>query len=140
MGLDLDEAEVVVVARLIEAAARTGEERNGSAAPDAQLAVLAARVVQAVPDVAAVLPKLRKVASASPRRPATVNGSKIDVQPPGQPDLWLRSEQAARLAGVTPRAIRAACAEDRLPGRKGPEGGWLVRRSSVDEWRRKRVA
>lgn len=49
MGMDFDQAEVELVARLIEAAARTGEERDGSAAPSVQLAMLAARVAEAVP-------------------------------------------------------------------------------------------
>jgi Helix-turn-helix domain len=140
VGLDFDESEVELVARLIESAVRTGRQRDGSAAPSMQLAMLAARVAEAVPGIAATLPVLREVASASLRRSVAVSGSRIDVQPSGQPDSWLRPEQAARLAGVTPRAIRAACAEGRLPGRKSPAGGWLVRRSSVEEWRRKRAA
>jgi hypothetical protein len=140
VGLELDAAEVRLVALLIEAAARRGEERNGSAAPDVRLAALAARVAQAVPDAAAELTKLRDVASASLRSSIAVSGSRIDTQASGQPDSWLRSEQAASLAGVTSRAIRAACAEDRLPGRKSPTGGWLVRRSAVVQWKRRQCA
>jgi len=74
VGLYFDQAEIELVARLIEATARTGEERDGSAAPSVQLAMLAARVAEAVPETAATLPALRAVASASLRRPAAVSG------------------------------------------------------------------
>ena len=52
-------------------------------------------------------------------------------------DDILSSGQAAQICGLTSRAVRLACEQGRLDGRRDDAGHWHVRRRDLDEWRRR---
>ncbi len=114
--------------------------RNGHA-PGGELHQVAAKVAHAVPLVAACLPAL--LDAAGPEAAATVRakvngtaGSATDMRP-----APLASSDAARLAGISGRAVRAACASGRLTAAKSRiTGEWLIDSGDLREWTEARHA
>ena len=131
--------EVAQVAAALELALRT-RRRNGHA-PGGELRQLAAQVAVAVPLVAACLPAL--MAAAGPEAAAIVRakvngtaGSAAGMRP-----APLASSDAARLAGVSGRAVRAACASGRLAATKSRiTGKWLIDPGDLRKWTETRHA
>lgn len=141
--LTLNIAEAAILAALLEPTLRERTRRNcGSLGP--QVTAVLARLSHVLPDdVAAQLPALSlAAASASQYRSSPLLRSKFALPATGpRPSMEeLTAPHAARTAGCTIRAIQLACAERRLPGRKGPAGGWLIRRADLADWMHSRAA
>lgn len=116
--------------------------RNGQA-PDEDTRAAAALLAVAVPEVAVRLPLL--LAAAGPQAATVVKAeamrlaaSKVDVDGAGSASsavAALSASEAARIAGVSSQAIRAAAAAGRLAASKDRiTGAWQITPSALDEW------
>jgi hypothetical protein len=117
--------------------------RNGGAAGELRV-LFAEPTLDACPELAVRMPALvLAAASAKSRRSMAGSGSRLAAQIRDQAAFQqaeLTTAQAAARAEVSERAIRLACADGRLTGRKGPAGRWLVRPNDVAGWLRRRAA
>ena len=135
----LPERHAELAAYAVEAALRANRRNGGT--PNGELRQLASMLASAVPSIAAHFPAL--LAAAGPEVAAAVKakargtaGSAAGTRP-----VPLASSEAARIAGVTSRAVRAACAAGQLAGRKSRvTGAWMITPAALDEWRRARNA
>ena len=130
--------DVGQVAAALELALRT-YRRNGHP-PGNQLREVAAKVAQA-PPVATCLPALLDAAGpeAAAAVRAKVNGTAGSAT--GMRPAPLASSQAAQVADVSDRAVRAACASGRLAATKNRiTGGWLIDPRDLRKWMESRAA
>jgi hypothetical protein len=121
-------------------------ERNGKW-PDKAIRHAAAKIAAAVPMTAAGLDWLLK--AAGPEVAAVVRaqaraaaGSVVGAEAtPWAPSVMLSAREAAGRAGVSDRAIRAACAAERLDARKSRVSGeWRIAPAALDYWMGRRRA
>jgi hypothetical protein len=128
--------------------ALTVYRRNGQA-PDPDTRETAALLATAVPLLAARLPAL--LDAAGPQTAAAVKAearrtaaSGLDQERAGSASSLtaaLSASEAARLAGVSSQAIRAAAATGRLAASKDRvTGAWLIATSALYEWMEGRSA
>jgi hypothetical protein len=138
-GLLLSGRSAEVAACALETALR--DYRRNGRAPNEETRQLAAALATAVPLVAAALPAL--LAAAGPEVAAAVKAKARDTagSAAGARPVPLASSEAARIAGVTSRAVRAACAAGQLAGRKSRvTGAWMITPAALEKWRRARNA
>jgi len=121
-------------------------DRNGQP-PGKALRQAAAEIAAAVPLTAVHLPWL--LDAAGPEVEAAVraqdSGTAGSAAGAGAESLtssaMLSATEAARMAGVSDRAVRAACAEDRLAASKSKVSGkWQIAPAALEHWRRTRSA
>jgi hypothetical protein len=141
-GLVLPEEDAGVVAAALNVALYVNA-RNGVQAA-ARTRRVAVKVAAAVPEIAVKLPSL--LDAAGPQAAATVKAearrlaaSRVDAAAAGPASsdtaALLSSRSAARIAGVTGQAIRAACADGRLVAAKHRiTGAWRIAPAALDEW------
>ena len=115
----------------VEAALRA-DRRNGRP-PGRDLAILAAVLAAAVPELATVLPEVRGCWSA-----AGAEAGLAGRAPAGR--FWLSSRQVAALTGATDRGVRWACTTGRLRATRTPAGTWAIHPGAVDDWRASRAS
>ena len=115
----------------VEAALRS-DRRNGRP-PGRDLAILAAVLAAAVPQVAAVLPEVRGCWSA-----ARAEAGLARRAPGGR--FWLSSREVAALTGTTDRGVRWACTTGRLRATRTPAGTWAIPPGAADDWRARRAS
>lgn len=93
------------------------------------------------PEVDAVLSALRLAAltytaSAGGSTSGSLLASEAEVPPLSE---WMSTGQAADALGVSPRAVRLACEQGRLPAAQ-VDGRWRITRASVTSYRAARAA
>jgi Helix-turn-helix domain len=146
--LVLVDGEPEIVAWLLEGALRTAG-RNGViirgelrqlatataiAAPAAEVVKMRALLAAAGPEVAAAVKAQASGIAGS------ADGAGV-AELAGSGRASLSATTAARLAGVSSRAVREACADGRLPGRKSRiTGGWRIAPAALREWMEERRA
>ncbi|SRR5712691_6365202 len=131
--------DVVQVASAIELALRV-HRRNGHA-PDDRLRGLAAKVATAAPLVAVCLPALLDVAGPQAAAAVRAEASGTAASATASRSVSLASSEAARLAGVSGQAIRAACISGRLVARKSQiTGEWQIDPADLAGWMEARNA
>jgi excisionase family DNA binding protein len=147
-------AELLLSGRSAEVAACALEtalrdyRRNGRA-PNEETRQLALALATAAPLVAVTLPAL--LDAAGPQAAAAVKAearrtaaSRLDRYGAGSASsvtAALSASEAARIAGISGQAIRAACADGRLPASKDQiRGTWLITAAALDEWMGRRRA
>jgi hypothetical protein len=139
-GLLLSGRSAEVAACALETALR--DYRRNGRAPNEETRQLALALATAVPLVAAALPAL--LDAAGPQAAAAVKAearrmaaSRLDPDgagPAGSVTAALSVSEAARIAGVSSQAIRAACADGRLPASKDQiRGTWLITAVALDQ-------
>lgn len=69
----------------------------------------------------------------------SASGTELDHEGTPPPGLILSAQEAADLAGLTPRTIRRACREKRLTATKHGRD-WTISRSDLAEWLARRAA
>ena len=117
--------------------------RRDEGAAGEELRQLTARIALAVPAAAVKLPTL--LDAAGPQAAAAVRAqargraaSRLDrdgAGPTSSVTAALSASEAARLAGVSSQAIRAAAAAGRLAARKNRiTGAWAITASALDDW------
>ena len=120
---------------------------NGGGQASAEVRWTLSRLAQAAPGMALRLPTVRRL--IDPVVLATVTAqvrAQAGTPQPVQPHVPAQSEtasvgaaKAARAAGVSPRAARAAAQRGTLPGRKHPHTGeWLFNMEDVRAYAGKR--
>jgi len=121
-------------------------DRNGKP-PGKALRQAAAEIAAAVPLTAAGLPWLLdaagpEVAAAVRAQARATAGSRACADAaPRAPSAMLSATEAADKAGVSDRAIRAACADDRLAASKSRVSGeWQIAPAALDYWTGRRRA
>jgi excisionase family DNA binding protein len=120
------------VALVLEYALRTAR-RNG--APAGRLRDLADVTAVAVPMLAARLPEVLR--AAGPETAAAVKAQAARAAGNGQaPETaWLGASEAARVADVDARTVRAAAAAGRLAASKDRvTGEWRITAADLDRW------
>ncbi len=143
----LTERQITYLACALDAPLLVGQ-RNGRA-PGEELRQLAALIALAVPSAAVKLPSL--LDAAGPQAAAAVKAqarrtaaSRLDpdgVGPASSVTATLSASEAARLAGVSSQAIRAACANDKLAACKSAVSGeWQIAPAALEEWMEERHA
>lgn len=142
----LSDQAVEEVAKALNAQLRT-YERNGKWPPDKVLRQAAAEIAAAVPLTAADLdwlltaagPEVAAAVRAQAR--ATAGSTACAGTAVRAPSVMLSATQAAAKAGVSDRAIRAACANDKLAASKSRVSGeWQIRAEALDHWMGERHA
>ena len=143
-----DDDDVAIVAAALDIALRVNA-RNG-APPSGRTRRIAAMLAAAVPSVAVKLPDLldtagpqaRAAVKAQARREAASRVAPGAAGSAGSDTAALLSSgSAARIAGVTGQAIRAACASGRLVAVKSEiTGAWQITPAAIDEWMGRRDA
>jgi len=126
-----------LLAWLIEYAFRSADHRDSAGAELRQLATQAALTEPAAAvRMTALMRAIGPEAAAAVRaQAARMRGSEQDV---GR--LPLTSSEAAGLSRVTDRAVRQACIDGRLAGRKDKNTGrWLISRGALAEWEARRA-
>jgi hypothetical protein len=144
-ALVLVDGEPEIVALLLEAGLRTARRNAGLV--HAEMRQLAAAVVGAAPLTAVRLPALLaaagpEVATAVKAQATGTGGSTAGADTAGLAGsrrVSLTAATAACIAGVSSRAVRAACASGRLVARKSRiTGEWRVSPDALGEWTGKR--
>ena len=114
-------------------------KRHGGAVPTTarQLAVQAALDEDGAP-VAVQLPTLMRALppEVAVRVKAQAAKSARSKQNAGQPPMSALA--AARVAGVTARAIQSACRRDKLTATKDITGAWRIKQPDLTNWMEKR--
>ncbi len=128
----LERAEGTALAELGRIGVEPAERRNGRP-PGRDLAILAAVLAAAVPELATVLPEVRGCWSA-----AGAEAGLAGRAPAGR--FWLSSREVAALTGATDRGVRWACTTGRLRATRTPAGAWAIHPGGVDEWRARRAS
>jgi hypothetical protein len=131
--LRLSGAEVRAVAAALEVAL-SASRRNGRA-PSAELRQAAAKAAAAVPLVALYLPAL--LDAAGPQAAATVRAqaSRTAASPASVRPPRMGTSEAARIAGTSGQAVRAACASGRLAATKSSlTGQWEIQAGELRKW------
>lgn len=126
----LERHGVARAALAVEAALRS-DRRNGRP-PVRDVAIMAAVLAAAVPQLAAVLPEVQECWSA-----ARAEGGLAGWAPAGR--FWLSSREVASLTGATDRGVRWACTTGRLRATRTPAGTWAIPPGAVDDWRARRA-
>jgi len=133
-----------LVAWLIEYFFRTAGRRDGAGAELRQLAEQAAITA---PQAAARMPALMYVIGPQAAAEVKVQAARAaasadDPSRPGRPPSEaLPAAEAARIAGVSAQAIRAACASRQLAATKHKiSGEWRITRPDLAEWMERRRA
>jgi hypothetical protein len=141
----LSDSAVEEAARALNSQLRTWD-CNGKP-PDKRRRQAAAEIATAVPLIAADLPWLLRaggpeVEAAVRAQASGTVGSAAGAGVEGlAPSVMLSATEAARMAGVSDRAVRAACAEDRLAASKSKVSGeWRIAPAALEHWRRTRSA
>jgi hypothetical protein len=119
------------------------EARNGAVLPDdvrwllAMLALGDPATAVHLPHVRAALdpPVLATVRRLAPGRVTPVAG-RASHPPPSMVKEAVPVSEAARLLGLTPHAVRAACRRGSLPGTKNAAGDWVISRAAAIEYGR----
>ena len=121
-------------------------DRNGQP-PGKALRQAAAEIAAAAPLTAVDLPWLLaiagpEVAAAVRAQARAAAGSATGADAALlAPSVMLSATEAARMAGVSDRAVRAACAQDRLAASKSKVSGeWQIAPAALDEWMGRRRA
>jgi hypothetical protein len=138
----LTERQVTYVACALDASLFAARRDEG--APGLELRQLAAGIALAVPSAAVKLPSL--LDTAGPQATAAVKAEarrtaarRLDRDGAGSASsvtAALSASEAARLAGVSSQAIRAAAAAGRLAASKDRvTGAWAITASALDDWR-----
>jgi hypothetical protein len=133
----MDHADLV--ARLLEAALRTG--RRDGLAPSAEMRELAAELAKAVPVTVARLPGVLNAAGPEAASYARSQARSAAGNAACPRAASLGASEAARLAGISSRAVRFAAASGRLAARRHPiTGVWLIDLGDLAEWMEARNA
>jgi len=116
--------------------------------PDGDLRETAALLAAAVPLTAVNLPLLLRAAGPQVERTVKIQArrmaaSRLDCDAAGQPGsvtATLTTQEAARIAGVTGQAIRAAAKADRFAGARkdAVTGVWRIPVAALEEWTEER--
>jgi len=149
--VQLTEREAALVAVALEPTlyATFGRGSRNGLLPTAELCQLAAKLAAAVPEVAVKLPSLLDIAGpqaraavrAEARRVAASRLDQDGAGAAGSVTALLSASEAARLAGVSSQAIRAAAAAGRLAARKDRVTGvWLIDATALAVWEEARRA
>jgi hypothetical protein len=140
-GLLLSGRSAEVAACALETALRA--YRRDGRAPNDETRQLAVALATAVPLMAVRLPLLliaagSQVAAAVKAEARRIAASGLDPDGAGPAISFpaaLSASEAARLAGVSSQAIRAAAAAGRLAASKDRiTGAWVITASALDEW------
>jgi len=140
-GLLLSSRSAEVAACALETALRA--YRRDGRAPNEETRQLAVALATAVPLTAVRLPALlaaagSQAAAAVKAEARRIAASRLDPDAAGSASSLtaaLSASEAARLAGVSSQAIRAAAAAGRLVARKDRiTGAWLIDVVALDEW------
>jgi excisionase family DNA binding protein len=137
-------ADLLLSSRNVELAACALDYlfRRDGGAPNDETRQLAAALAIAVPQRAARLPGL--LAAIGPQAAAAVKAqarriaaSRFDDESAGSASsvtVTLSVSEAARIAGVSRQAIRAAAAAGRLVATKDLTGAWRITTTALHEW------
>lgn len=135
----LSDSAVEEAARALNAQLRT-YDCNGRP-PDKRSRQAAAEIAAAVPLTAVHLPWLLdaagpEVAAAVRAQARATAGNAAGADAEGlTSSVMLSATEAARTAGVSDRAVRAACAEDRLAASKSKVSGeWRIAPAALEHW------
>ena len=138
--LGLTERQITYLACALNASLFAARRDEGAAGEE--LRQLAARIALAVP-AAVKLPSLLdtagpQAAAAIRAQARRVAASAVDPDgagPASSVTAALSASEAARLAGLSSQAIRAAAAAGRLAARKDRiTGAWAITASALDDW------
>jgi Helix-turn-helix domain len=138
--------QTILTACAMEAA--LGAERRNQTPPGHELRQLAAKIVMAVPSAVigpsgeVRLPSLLDASGlracavkAEARRLAASRLAADSGGPASSSIVTLQASEAARIAGVSPQAIRAAASARRLVAAKDRvTGAWRIPAAALDEW------
>jgi hypothetical protein len=124
-------------------AALRAQASNGHPLP-ADVRWMVERLALAVPVTAARCPRVRAVLPPDVRaavlRAAAAQGSQALAGRGSQAAVsaaggWLSARDAARVLGITPRGVRAACRRGRLAAARDEAGVWRIEAASVAAYR-----
>jgi|HubBroStandDraft_3_1064219.scaffolds.fasta_scaffold115646_2 hypothetical protein len=137
----LTERQITYLACALDASLFAARRDEGAASEE--LRQLTARIALAVPSAAVKLPSLLDAAGpqtaaavkAEARRTAARRLDPDGAGPASSVTAALSASEAARQAGVSSQAIRAAAAAGRLAARKNRiTGAWAITASALDDW------
>jgi hypothetical protein len=116
------------------------KRRNGQV-PDEAVRQAAAELAVGVPWAAVKLPALLEAAGPQAAAAVKAHVSGSAASETASRPAFLQPSEAARAAGVSAQAIRAACASDRLTAKKSRiTGEWLIDPDDLQEWEARRAA